>query len=128
MVGGAFTGARVQDAYLPQRLLDKLMFMYNYVEMARVTGVPMSYLLTRGQSIKVYSQILRKCRQRGLLVPFIKVGLLLPGLDAVHLNSSCPTGKGPTSPVSDAPQSPADRAVSVICAVACLCGVCRPGF
>ena len=34
-----------QDAYLPQRLLDKLMFMYNYIEMARVTGVPMSYLL-----------------------------------------------------------------------------------
>ena len=36
-----------QDAYLPQRLVDKLMYMYNYVEMARVTGVPMSYLLTR---------------------------------------------------------------------------------
>ena len=93
MVGGAFTGACLQDAYLPQRLLDKLMYMYNYVEMARVTGVPMSYLLTRGQSIKVYSQILRKCRQRGLLVPFIKVGLMLPGLGAVHHNSSCPTGK-----------------------------------
>jgi hypothetical protein len=29
------------------------MYMYNYVEMARVTGVPMGYLLTRGQSIKV---------------------------------------------------------------------------
>ena len=27
-----------QDAYLPQRLLDKLMYAYNYVEMARVTG------------------------------------------------------------------------------------------
>ncbi len=27
-----------QDAYLPQRLLDKLMYTYNYVEMARVTG------------------------------------------------------------------------------------------
>lgn len=43
----------VQDAYLPQRLLDKLMFVYNYVEMARVTGVPISFLLSRGQSIKV---------------------------------------------------------------------------
>ena len=37
----------MQDAYLPQRLLDKLMYMYNYIEMARVTGVPMSYLLTK---------------------------------------------------------------------------------
>lgn len=44
-----------QDAYLPQRLLDKLMFIYNYVEMARVTGVPISFLLSRGQSIKVIS-------------------------------------------------------------------------
>lgn len=42
-----------QDAYLPQRLLDKLMLIYNYVEMARVTGVPISFLLSRGQSIKV---------------------------------------------------------------------------
>ena len=62
----------MQDAYLPQRLVDKLMYMYNYVEMARVTGVPMSFLLTRGQSIKVFSQILRKARQRGLVVPNIK--------------------------------------------------------
>jgi hypothetical protein len=36
-----------QDAYLPQRLLDKLMYMFNHIEMARVTGVPPSYLLTR---------------------------------------------------------------------------------
>lgn len=43
----------MQDAYLPQRLLDKLMYIYNYVEMARVTGVPISFLLSRGQSIKV---------------------------------------------------------------------------
>lgn len=62
-----------QDAYLPQRLVDKLMLMYNYVEMARVTGVPMSYLLARGQSIKVFSQILRKSRTKGLVVPNMKV-------------------------------------------------------
>lgn len=64
--------ACVQDAYLPQRLVDKLMFMYNYIEMARVTGVPMSFLLSRGQSIKVFSQILRKSRSRNLVVPNIK--------------------------------------------------------
>ncbi|CAL5224971.1 g7745 [Coccomyxa viridis] len=62
----------LKDAYLPQRLVDKLMYMYNYIEMARVTGVPMSFLLTRGQSIKVFSQILRKARQRNLLVPNLK--------------------------------------------------------
>ena len=50
------------------------MYMYNYVEMARVTGVPMSYLLARGQSIKVFSQILRKSRTKNLVVPNMKVG------------------------------------------------------
>ncbi|XP_028123067.1 DNA polymerase delta catalytic subunit isoform X3 [Camellia sinensis] len=61
-----------QDAYLPQRLLDKLMFIYNYVEMARVTGVPISFLLSRGQSIKVLSQLLRKARQKNLVIPNVK--------------------------------------------------------
>lgn len=53
-----YFGITGQDAYLPQRLLDKLMYIYNYVEMARVTGVPISFLLSRGQSIKVRSKLL----------------------------------------------------------------------
>jgi len=83
----------VKDALLPQNLLDKLMYMYgicwctmglchaafslnvnfcdryNYVEMARVTGVPIGFLLGRGQMIKVLSQLLRKGRQQNLLIP-----------------------------------------------------------
>lgn len=43
----------LKDAYLPQRLIDKLMIVINYIEMARVTGVNFNYLLTRGQQIKV---------------------------------------------------------------------------
>ncbi|KAJ8765388.1 hypothetical protein K2173_012085 [Erythroxylum novogranatense] len=62
----------LKDAYLPQRLLDKLMYIYNYVEMARVTGVPISFLLSRGQSIKVLSQLLRKAKQKGLVIPNVK--------------------------------------------------------
>ena len=50
----------LKDAYLPIRLLDKLMSIINYMEMARVTGVPLAYLLARGQQIKVISQLLRK--------------------------------------------------------------------
>ena len=34
-----------------------------YMEMARVTGVSLSSLLTRGQQIKVMSQLLRKVVQ-----------------------------------------------------------------
>eukprot|EP00960_Hanusia_phi_P064536 765821-Hanusia_phi.AAC.6 len=63
----------LKDAYLPQRLLDKLMFIYNYVEMARVTGVPIGWLLVRGQMLKVMSQLLRKARTKGLLLPNLKV-------------------------------------------------------
>ncbi len=50
----------LKDALLPLRLLDKLMCVINYMEMARVTGVPLNYLLTRGQQVKVMSQLLRK--------------------------------------------------------------------
>jgi DNA polymerase elongation subunit (family B) len=50
----------LKDAYLPLRLLDKLMCVINYMEMARVTGVSLSSLLARGQQIKVVSQLLRK--------------------------------------------------------------------
>jgi len=50
----------MKDAVLPLRLMEKLMCVINYMEMARVTGVPLNYLLTRGQQIKVVSQLLRQ--------------------------------------------------------------------
>ena len=62
----------LKDAILPQRLMDKLSVLINYVEMARVTGVPVSFLISRGQQIKVFSMILRKCRDVDLLVPTLK--------------------------------------------------------
>ncbi|CCH59550.1 hypothetical protein TBLA_0B07320 [Henningerozyma blattae CBS 6284] len=61
----------LKDAYLPLRLLDKLMGLVNYTEMARVTGVPFSYLLTRGQQIKVISQLFRKCLEIDTIIPNI---------------------------------------------------------
>mmetsp|Transcript_20940 Transcript_20940/g.67436 ORF Transcript_20940/g.67436 Transcript_20940/m.67436 type:complete len:1107 (+) Transcript_20940:3-3323(+) len=59
----------LKDAYLPQRLLQKLMCLINYSEMARVCGVPINYLLTRGQQIKVMSQLYRKAKTVGCLLP-----------------------------------------------------------
>lgn len=41
--------------------------------MARVTGVPLGYLLNRGQQIKVVSQLLRKGKEQDLLIPAMKV-------------------------------------------------------
>ncbi|KAJ8595638.1 hypothetical protein M405DRAFT_871726 [Rhizopogon salebrosus TDB-379] len=62
----------LKDAYLPQRLMDKLMCFVNYTEMARVTGVPFNYLLSRGQSIKVLSQLFRKANEEGYVIPVHK--------------------------------------------------------
>jgi DNA polymerase delta subunit 1 len=52
--------------------MDKLMSFVNYTEMARVTGVPFNYLLARGQQIKVISQLYRKARSEGLVIPNLK--------------------------------------------------------
>ncbi|OUM64108.1 hypothetical protein PIROE2DRAFT_66246 [Piromyces sp. E2] len=60
----------LKDAWLPQRLLDKLMCLINYIEMARVTGVPFNLLLQRGQQIKVISQLYRKAIEQDLIIPF----------------------------------------------------------
>ncbi|KAG8719881.1 DNA-directed DNA polymerase delta [Ceratobasidium sp. 394] len=62
----------LKDAYLPQRLMDKLMCFVNYTEMARVTGVPFNYLLQKGQQIKVISQLYRKANADGYVIPNMK--------------------------------------------------------
>ena len=38
----------IKDAYLPLRLMEKLLCLFNFTEMARATGVPIQYLLTWG--------------------------------------------------------------------------------
>lgn len=62
----------LKDSYLPLRLLDKLMCIVNYMEMARVTGVTLESLLTRGQQIKVLSQLLRKAKTKSFIMPSYK--------------------------------------------------------
>lgn len=49
----------LKDTLLPLRLLDKLMAVVNGVEQSRVTGVPLKWLLSRGQGIKTDSAMLR---------------------------------------------------------------------
>lgn len=62
----------LKDAYLPQRLVDRLMFVFNYTEMARVTGIPFNYILSRGQQVKVVSQLYRKAAEEGYVIPALK--------------------------------------------------------
>ncbi|EZG53813.1 DNA polymerase [Gregarina niphandrodes] len=62
----------LKDSVLVIKLIHQLSLLVNIIEMARVTGVPVNLLLTRGQQIKVTSQLLRKCKQQKYLMPQIK--------------------------------------------------------
>lgn len=58
----------VKDTELPLRLMNKLNNIANLIEMAKVTYVPMNYLIERGQQIKVFSQITKQTRIDEMLV------------------------------------------------------------
>jgi len=63
----------IKDAHLPLRLLEKLMCLFNLTEMARVTGVPINFLFSRGQQIKVASQLYRKAKEMQLVIPVRRI-------------------------------------------------------
>lgn len=62
----------LKDCLLPIRLMDKLMSLLNYIEMARATGVPFNYLLTRGVGVRVQTKILTYTKQSDVLFPDAK--------------------------------------------------------
>jgi len=64
----------VKDTLLPHQLMDKLCTFMNLIEMAKATWVPLCYLSERGQQIKVFSQMTRKARDLGFMVPTIRYG------------------------------------------------------
>ena len=64
----------IKDTLLPHRLLDRLSTLMNLLEMAKATWVPLNYLVERGQQIKVFSQLTKKARELGYLVPTFDYG------------------------------------------------------
>ena len=59
----------IKDTELLQKLVDKQLVLITIIQLANVTFVPIGFLTTRGQTIKVFSQLLRKARQMDFLVP-----------------------------------------------------------
>jgi DNA polymerase delta subunit 1 len=59
----------IQDTYLPVRLMQKFDVFINLVEMSKVSRVPLTWLITRGESVKVYSQVSYTARSKGYLIP-----------------------------------------------------------
>jgi DNA polymerase delta subunit 1 len=59
----------IKDTELPHRIAHKLCMIQNLIEMAKATWVPLAYLSERGQQIKVFSQMARKARELGFMIP-----------------------------------------------------------
>lgn len=58
-----------KDTALPLRILKKLLIFVNSVEMCRTVGVPMRWLLERGQQAKTISILLRFAGPAGFCIP-----------------------------------------------------------
>jgi DNA polymerase delta subunit 1 len=58
-----------KDTRLPLALTAKLAVLENLLEMANAVTVPVSYLLLRGQQIKVWSLVLACARAKGFVCP-----------------------------------------------------------
>ena len=62
----------IQDCNLVHHLMNKIDVMTGYIEMAKICSVPISFLVLRGQSIKLTSFIAKKCREKRTLMPVIQ--------------------------------------------------------
>ncbi|QIG59861.1 hypothetical protein [Dishui Lake phycodnavirus 4] len=64
----------IQDTLLPHKLIQKLCILMNLLEMAKATWVPINYLVERGQQIKVFSQLIKKAKEMGFIIPVLRNG------------------------------------------------------
>lgn len=62
----------IQDCNLCNKLIAKLQIVTNNVSMANVCNVPLTYLFLRGQGVKIFSLVSKKCREKNHVIPVIK--------------------------------------------------------
>ena len=62
----------VKDCELVNILMAKLDILTNNIGMANVCNVPLSYIFIRGQGVKIFSLIAKKCRSKNYVMPVIK--------------------------------------------------------
>lgn len=61
----------IMDCVLCNKLIAKLQILINNIGMANVCHVPLSYIFMRGQGIKIFSLVAKKCREMNHLIPVI---------------------------------------------------------
>ena len=62
----------IQDCNLVHHLMNKIDVITGFVEMSRICSVPISFLIFRGQGIKLTSYVAKKCREKNTLMPDIE--------------------------------------------------------
>lgn len=62
----------IKDCELVSLLLKKLEIIVNNIQMSNVTHVPFSFLIFRGQGIKIYSLVLKNFAKRGYTFPVLQ--------------------------------------------------------
>ena len=63
----------LKDCKLVNLLMAKLEIIANNLGMAQVCHVPLSYVFLRGQGVKIFSLVAKKCREENFLIPNIRV-------------------------------------------------------
>jgi len=80
----------IQDCNLVHYLFNKVDVATDLVEMAKLCSIPMSFLVFRGQGIKLTSYVAKKCREKGVLMPVINKGSKDDGYEgAIVLDPKC---------------------------------------
>jgi len=80
----------IQDCNLVHYLFNKVDVVTDLVEMSKLCSVPMSFLIFRGQGIKLTSYVAKKCREKGVLMPCIDKGSKDDGYEgAIVLEPKC---------------------------------------
>jgi len=62
----------IQDCNLVHHLMNKIDVLTGYIEMSRICSVPISFLVFRGQGIKLTSFVAKKCRDKDTLMPDVE--------------------------------------------------------
>jgi len=69
VANGAVVHNCIQDCNLVHHLMNKIDVLTGYIEMSNICSVPISFLVFRGQGIKLTSFVAKKCREKETLMP-----------------------------------------------------------
>jgi DNA polymerase elongation subunit (family B) len=80
----------IQDCNLVHHLMNKSDILTGYIEMSKICSVPISFLVFRGQGIKLTSFVAKKCREKNTLMPDLEKSFDNEGFEgAIVLPPKC---------------------------------------